>query len=535
MAEELAKLWGKFSLSEEEGSRVEATEESLEAFVLKGHTCLVAKLLQDRIVGKDTIKKVLIRGWKPSGFVSFKVVGLNLFLVEFEYSWDLSRVLEGRPWEFEGTLFAVEEFDGLTPPSQLAFETAEFWVRMYDLALACMGTEMGFKLGAAVGRVEEVETNEEGVGWGEFLRVRIHVHLRKPLVRGRMLKVRDRTVWISFQYEKIPRFCFKCGVIFHGREGCLVRGSRKIHDKEAEDQFGPWIRVGSSRPGIDRRRDRGGGDNVESESRVPNWRQDVMNWSSNNRQPEDDFEKDLARRSSHIIIGCAKTGGDNVGDVHAEVSSATVNVQIGRDKDIVNATRLPKVLGTKLTTWIQQGRSTLPVTENEIVGDFGGKIREGVCEGNNSLISGGSHSPSGDNIGDTIPSCEKGIVTVIASPKIPLGDRGPAAPSNLEAHSAEVGNSKGVGKENIDFGQQGGSAVFLPPKNGTWKKKARGNGGTNLVESQCTSVSGRRKAEELISTGDQPKTKRRGRLVPAMGFMDDDKSVVVAVKPRQSP
>jgi hypothetical protein len=535
MAEELAQLWGKFFLTEEEVSGVKAIEDSLEAFVLKGHTCLVGKLLHNRIVGKDTIRKLLIKGWKPSGLVSFKVVGLNLFLVEFEFSWDLSRVLEGRPWDFEGNLFAVEEFDGLTPPSKLAFDTAEFWVRMYDLPLACMGTEMGFKLGAAVGRVVEVETNEEGVGWGEFLRVRIHVNLRKPLVRGRMLKVRDSTIWISFQYEKIPRFCFKCGVIFHGREGCMVRGSRKIHDKEVDDQFGPWLRVGSSNSWIDRRRDRGGGDYVESESRVPNWRRHGMHWPSNNRLSEGDFGKDPAGSSSKMVVGCATTGGEPVADIHAEVSSATVNVQIGLDKDIVKATRLPRELGKKISNRIQQGGSTLSVTENEFVEDLGGQINVGVCEGNNSLISGGSQSQRGDNIGNNIQTGEGCIVTVVASPKTLLGDRGPAESSNFEACSAEVGKSTGVGKENIDFGQQGGSVVFVSPKNRTWKKKTRGYGGITLGELQCTSVLGRRKAEELIPPEDQPKTKKRGRRVTAKGVLDEDKLVAVAVKPRQSP
>ena len=40
---------------------------------------------------------------------------------------------------------------------------------MYDLPLAGMCKEMGFWLGATVGEVEEVDTNENGIGWGEYL------------------------------------------------------------------------------------------------------------------------------------------------------------------------------------------------------------------------------------------------------------------------------------------------------------------------------------------------------------------------------
>lgn len=92
----------------------------------------------DRIISKE-IKSTLIKGWRPTGTVSFKVAGENLFLLEFEHFGDKARVLEGRPWVLEGCLFSVEEFDGLTPPTQMGFERAAFWVRMFNLPLASMG------------------------------------------------------------------------------------------------------------------------------------------------------------------------------------------------------------------------------------------------------------------------------------------------------------------------------------------------------------------------------------------------------------
>jgi hypothetical protein len=46
---------------------------------------------------KYVIKSTLIRGWKPSRIATFKVLGENLFLVEFEHVWDKARVLEGQP------------------------------------------------------------------------------------------------------------------------------------------------------------------------------------------------------------------------------------------------------------------------------------------------------------------------------------------------------------------------------------------------------------------------------------------------------
>lgn len=184
---------------------MEIRKAKVEDIVTKGKTYLVRKLISERIIGKETIRSTLVRGWKRTGSLSFKVLGENIFLMDFEHHWDKARVQEGRPWVFAGQLFSGEDFDGLVPPTQMPFDSVAFWVRMYNLPLVCMGRDTGFKLGAVVGKVEEVDTNIDGVGWGEFLRVRVHVNVHKPLLRGMMLKMEDRTLWIAFQYENIQK------------------------------------------------------------------------------------------------------------------------------------------------------------------------------------------------------------------------------------------------------------------------------------------------------------------------------------------
>ena len=243
MEEDLAKQWERFNLLDVETEEVEAPDATLEPLVDRGTACAVGKLLADRTVGKEILKTPMIRAWHPTGWVSFKTLGPNLFLIEFEHEWDKTRILEGRPWKFDSDLFSMADFDGRTPPSELEFEKVAFWVRMYNMPLACMSREMGQRIGASMGDVEEVDVDEVGVGWGEFLRVRIVLDLTKPLSRGRFLKLRDRTIWITFRYERIPRFCFKCGVIRHGGRGCVRPGGRKLQENENMQEFGPWLRV----------------------------------------------------------------------------------------------------------------------------------------------------------------------------------------------------------------------------------------------------------------------------------------------------
>jgi len=53
----------------------------------------------------------------------------------------------------------------------------------------CMCETMGIQIRSSMGQVEEVETEEDGVGWGEYLWVRIRLDITKPLARGRVLKI----------------------------------------------------------------------------------------------------------------------------------------------------------------------------------------------------------------------------------------------------------------------------------------------------------------------------------------------------------
>jgi hypothetical protein len=53
---------------------------------------------------------------EPLGSFSFQVLGENLFLVEFINVGDKKRILVGRPWVIEGSLFLLKDFDDLSSP-----------------------------------------------------------------------------------------------------------------------------------------------------------------------------------------------------------------------------------------------------------------------------------------------------------------------------------------------------------------------------------------------------------------------------------
>ena len=114
MDDELTKLWADFSLSEAEGGEFEVQREEVQCVVQRGRSRVVGRLEADMNVCKETIKITLLCWWKLKGSFSLKILGDNLFLIEFEYEEDKNRVLKGQPWVFKGSLLLQEDFDGRT-------------------------------------------------------------------------------------------------------------------------------------------------------------------------------------------------------------------------------------------------------------------------------------------------------------------------------------------------------------------------------------------------------------------------------------
>ncbi len=76
-------------------------------------------------------------------------------------------------------------------------------------------------LGKVLGLVEQVAESEEARGCEGCMRIRIKMDISKPLCRGRKARLSARNeTWIAFRYERLPNFCYWCGMLMHGDRDC---------------------------------------------------------------------------------------------------------------------------------------------------------------------------------------------------------------------------------------------------------------------------------------------------------------------------
>lgn len=63
---------------------------------------------------------------------------------------------------------------------------------------------------------------------GDFLRVKVKVDVSRTLCRSRKAVLEDnKEIWVSFKYEKLPNFCYWCGMVSHvNKEGKIWLASK---------------------------------------------------------------------------------------------------------------------------------------------------------------------------------------------------------------------------------------------------------------------------------------------------------------------
>lgn len=170
-------------------------------------------------------------------------MGDHLFLFFFETTNDTERLLCNEPWRFDKHLVLFHCLNGARNVQNLNFTSTKFWVQLHGLPIDRLDIPTAIQIGKTIGMVSELEWETDMIS-GDFLRVRVEVDVSRPLCRGRKVVLNDEEeVWISFKYEKLPNFCFWCGMVCHDDKDCdrwlSSEGSLPLNSQE----FGAWMRA----------------------------------------------------------------------------------------------------------------------------------------------------------------------------------------------------------------------------------------------------------------------------------------------------
>jgi hypothetical protein len=153
----------------------------------------------------------------------------NFFIITFTSEGDFNFVDGGGPWIHQGVACLIAPFVNNAQPSETVLNLVRLWVRFYDVPWNKQTDAYGWLLGGKLGKVVEVDVDEEGLKLSDYLRVRIDWPLNQRLLARFRTSVKGQPSprVYPMMNERVPFFCFHCGLIGHDKEQCEAIGEGK--------------------------------------------------------------------------------------------------------------------------------------------------------------------------------------------------------------------------------------------------------------------------------------------------------------------
>ncbi|KAE8712062.1 hypothetical protein F3Y22_tig00110264pilonHSYRG00156 [Hibiscus syriacus] len=188
MADDLMDEWQNLSLIEAEDAILDVPTCSVPE--LESTQWMVVCLLSPRPVNQDAMITTLSNVWKLTKSTHIVPLDDNHCVIKFRSARERESVVDGAPWSFDKHLVLFASFDSNLFPGDYRFEVVSLWVRVYGVPLNCCNRAFAESIGERLETLMAVDDAFLGIGWGQYLRIRIDLVVFRPL-----LGLSNRTTW----------------------------------------------------------------------------------------------------------------------------------------------------------------------------------------------------------------------------------------------------------------------------------------------------------------------------------------------------
>ena len=144
------------------------------------------------------------------------------------------------PWNFENNLLLLKSWERGMIANNISFTHSLFWLQIWGLPFDMMSEKIGRHIGNSIGNFMAADSRSWSLDQAKFMRIRVNIALDKPLRRCGVVASPEREKFqVYFHYERLPIFCFLCGVTGHDDQHCTC--SERQMDKPP--LYGDWLRA----------------------------------------------------------------------------------------------------------------------------------------------------------------------------------------------------------------------------------------------------------------------------------------------------
>ncbi|WOL04690.1 hypothetical protein Cni_G13412 [Canna indica] len=240
--------------------------------------------------------------------------------------------------------------------------SALVWIQLPDLPMEYWQNSNLFCIASLVGK--PIKVDEQSFSWlrGKFVRIYVDLDFSKPLKQGFWIEKPDSGIFQAIRYERLPVFCFKCGIIGHNIKDYAVTNpaidvslpascfdkfviptkDRTLVSSNSDENnsiYDPWIKVTRKGRNFNRPRVFNAGFNANTDSFTPdkNITQDQKvsfksNLSEEDMETNNSFEEfqldDMENDDSHLVQSKVENSLFSYNEQHDLDSPPLVNIPI---------------------------------------------------------------------------------------------------------------------------------------------------------------------------------------------------------------
>ncbi|CAH9109075.1 unnamed protein product [Cuscuta epithymum] len=177
----------------------------------------------------------------PGKGMAVQQIDEQRYLFTFYHKVDMNHVMEDGPWLFEQNLLLLKAVGHNDILHKMNLFEAEFWVQVHNVSYKFMNVDTTRRVGNYIGEFISFDESHFKEKWSSYLRVRVKMDVRRPLKKGSTLTKKGEGHWVDCKYEKLPNFCFICGIMGHSKKFSPLK---YVEDINLEETFSADIRAG---------------------------------------------------------------------------------------------------------------------------------------------------------------------------------------------------------------------------------------------------------------------------------------------------